>query len=133
MGCLYTVPVNMPCVIPFFQIERANYLLNAFVECARKGETHEGRLIHHLLFNPSEDGGQWDMLTNLVEKYGVVPKVLFPEASAAQNSRRFGILLNNRVGQLVCCACTARFVLDLFVNHIVGFPMTGLKSLSLLM
>lgn len=79
------------------KVERANYLLNAFVECAKKGETHEGRLIHHLLFNPSEDGGQWDMLTNLVEKHGVIPKVFFPEATSAQNSRRLGSLINNRL------------------------------------
>lgn len=79
------------------KVERANFLLDAFVECAKKGETYEGRLIHHLLFNPAEDGGQWDMLTNIVEKYGVVPKVCFPEANSAQDSRRFGRLINNRL------------------------------------
>ena len=79
------------------KVERANYLLNAFVECARKKETYEGRLIHHLLFNPSEDGGQWDMLTNIIEKYGVVPKALFPESKQAEESRKLGSIINNRV------------------------------------
>lgn len=74
--------------------------MNAFVECAHKGETFEGRLISHLLNNPSDDGGQWDMLVNLVEKHGVVPKVCFPEAWSAENSNRLGRLLNNRVGDL---------------------------------
>jgi aminopeptidase C len=92
-----------------FQVERANYLLNAFVECAKNGETYEGRLISHLLHNPSEDGGQWDMLTNLVEKYGVVPKVCFPESWSAENSRKLGELLNNRVRfKEFVCRCVTR-------------------------
>ena len=85
-------------ILIHFQVERANYLLNAFVECAKNGETYEGRLISHLLRNPSEDGGQWDMLTNLVEKYGVVPKVCYPESWCSENSGKLGELLNNRVG-----------------------------------
>lgn len=77
------------------KIERANYLLDAFVECARNGETYEGRLISHLLHNPAEDGGQWDMLTNLIEKYGVIPKVCYPESWSAENSGKVDRLLCN--------------------------------------
>lgn len=84
-------------MVKSFQVERANYLLDAFVECAKNGETYEGRLISHLLHNPSEDGGQWDMLTNLIEKYGVIPKVCYPESWSSENSRKIGQLLNNRV------------------------------------
>ncbi|KAH3891087.1 bleomycin hydrolase-like isoform X2 [Dreissena polymorpha] len=79
------------------KVERANYLLHAFVECARKGETYNGRLISHMLRNPSEDGGQWDMLVNLVEKYGVVPKECFPNTWSADNSHRLGQIMNNRL------------------------------------
>ena len=107
-----------------FQVERANYLLNSFVECAKKGETYEGRLLHHLLFNPSEDGGQWDMLTNLVEKHGVVPKALFPEAEAGENSRRLERLTNNRV--IYAVLILAMLNLDLFgfenIVDLHGFP-----------
>ena len=31
-------------------------------------EPTESRLIQHLLSNPVQDGGQWDMLVNLIEK-----------------------------------------------------------------
>jgi len=67
------------------------------VDCARKGEKYDGRLISHLLQKPSEDGGQWDMLVNLIEKHGVMPKDCFPEAWSAGNSMRLGRILNNRV------------------------------------
>lgn len=50
------------------QIERCNYFLNAFVESARTNEPIDGRLMQFLLSNPTNDGGQWDMLVNLIGK-----------------------------------------------------------------
>ena len=34
------------------------------------------------------DGGQWDMLVNLIKKYGVVPKYTMPESFQQQRIRR---------------------------------------------
>ena len=73
-------------------------MLNVFVESARRGEDADGRLVSHLLHNPAEDGGQWDMLVNVVEKYGVMPKKCWPEPHSAENSRRLNAILNNKVG-----------------------------------
>jgi len=78
-------------------VERFHYQLKVFVEVARRGEPVDGRLFQHLLCNPSEDGGQWQMLVNLVNKYGVVPKKCFAEAWSSENSRRFDIITNNKV------------------------------------
>lgn len=79
------------------QIERANYNLDCYLECAKKGETAGGRLVDHLLKNPAEDGGQWDMLINLIEKYGVVPKTCCPDVQSAESSMRFNRIINNKV------------------------------------
>ena len=35
-------------------------------------EELDGRLVQALLADPVGDGGQWDMVANLVEKYGLV-------------------------------------------------------------
>lgn len=51
-----------------FQVERCYYYLNAFVETAQKKEPVEGRLVQFLLSNPTNDGGQWDMLVNIIGK-----------------------------------------------------------------
>lgn len=61
---------NCLCSFFFFtaQIERCNYFLNAFVESARTNEPIDGRLMQFLLSNPTNDGGQWDMLVNLIGK-----------------------------------------------------------------
>lgn len=49
------------------KMERANYFIETMSELA--DEPLDGRLIQHLLTAPLEDGGQWDMFANLVEKY----------------------------------------------------------------
>ncbi len=54
------------------QVERCNYFLHSVVEAARKEpkEKPDGRLFSFLLSNPTSDGGQWDMVVNLIKKYG---------------------------------------------------------------
>jgi bleomycin hydrolase len=91
------MPVFFILFLFYHQIERCNYLLDVFTEVAKKGEHADGRLVQHLLKNPSEDGGQWDMLVNLVEKYGVVPKSCWQEAHSAENSLRMNRMINEKV------------------------------------
>ncbi|KAM6463149.1 bleomycin hydrolase [Liasis olivaceus] len=77
------------------KIERCYYFLHAFIETAY--EPVDGRLVQFLLTNPCNDGGQWDMLVNIIEKYGVVPKKVFPESNTSEASRRMNEILNNKM------------------------------------
>lgn len=52
------------------KVEKANWFLEQMIDTADK-ELDE-RLIQELLGAPVNDGGQWDMASNLVEKYGLV-------------------------------------------------------------
>ncbi|XP_030847879.1 bleomycin hydrolase-like [Strongylocentrotus purpuratus] len=79
------------------KIERSNYFLTSMVEIFKKGEPVEGRLVSFMLTNPVNDGGQWDMLVNLVNKYGVMPKKCFPEAHSSGASRRLNITLTTKL------------------------------------
>ena len=79
------------------KIERANYLLRTFVEIAKQGEEIDGRLFMFLLHNPLDDGGQWSMLVNLVEKYGLMPKSSHSDAFASTSSRHMNSILNHKV------------------------------------
>ena len=45
------------------------------------------RKVAFLLQTPQQDGGQWDMVVSLFEKYGVVPKSVYPESISSSNSR----------------------------------------------
>lgn len=71
------------------------------MELAKKGEETDGRILMFLLHNPMEDGGQWGMLVNLVEKYGLMPKSAFSDAYTSTNTRKMNSILNHKVS-LVC-------------------------------
>ncbi|RLC58359.1 MAG: aminopeptidase [Candidatus Cloacimonadota bacterium] len=75
----------------FDKIEKANYFLENILETL--DEETNSRLIMWLLSAPLNDGGQWDMFTSIVEKYGVVPKDTMPETFASSNSARMNHIL----------------------------------------
>ncbi|XP_063812025.1 bleomycin hydrolase isoform X2 [Pseudophryne corroboree] len=79
------------------KVERCNYFLNAYVETAHLNEPIDGRLMQFLLSNPCNDGGQWDMLVNVIEKYGVIPKKSFPESHTSEATRRMNDILNHKM------------------------------------
>ncbi len=67
------------------KLEKANYFLESVLQTA--DEPADGRLVSFLMQTPLQDGGQWDMFVNLVEKYGVVPKSAMPETESSSSSR----------------------------------------------
>lgn len=66
------------------KLEKANYFLETILSTL--DEPTDGRLIMFLMQSPLQDGGQWDMFVNLVEKYGVVPKSVMPETESSGNT-----------------------------------------------
>ncbi|KAF2149213.1 putative bleomycin hydrolase [Myriangium duriaei CBS 260.36] len=66
------------------KVEKANYFLENILDTTK--EPVDGRLISALMASPVGDGGQWDMISNLVRKYGLVPQTLYPDSWNAQNS-----------------------------------------------
>ncbi len=73
------------------KFEKANYFLESILETL--DEPTEGRLIAWLLDSPVQDGGQWDMFVNLVDKYGVAPKSVMPETFHSSQSAMMNRLL----------------------------------------
>ncbi|KAI8384177.1 peptidase C1B, bleomycin hydrolase [Blakeslea trispora] len=73
------------------KLEKANWFLENMIDLAK--EDIDDRVVQYLLTDPVGDGGQFDMLINLVEKYGVVPKSVFPETYSSSNSRRLNWLV----------------------------------------
>ena len=60
-------------------------------------ESYESRLMMHLLDSPVQDGGQWDMFVNLIEKYGVVPKSVMPESYQSSQSAMMNRFLTRKL------------------------------------
>ncbi|KAJ0296916.1 hypothetical protein COL516b_011130 [Colletotrichum fioriniae] len=68
------------------KLEKSNYFLEQIIDTAAAGEDLDGRLVQALLGDIVSDGGQWDMVYNLVQKYGLVPQALYPDSWNAMNS-----------------------------------------------
>lgn len=52
-------------------------------------------MVSFLLSDPACDGGQWDMIVNLINRHGVVPKSCFPESYSSEASARMNGLLKS--------------------------------------
>ncbi|XP_076181772.1 bleomycin hydrolase isoform X1 [Ptiloglossa arizonensis] len=79
------------------KVERCNYFLHNIVKSAKQNEPVEGRLVSFLLYEPVCDGGQWDMVVNLINKHGLVPKVCFPESYSCESSSRMNGILKSKL------------------------------------
>ena len=77
--------------------EKSNWFLEQIIATA--GQEIGSRKVKFLLDTPQQDGGQWDMVVSLFEKYGVVPKSVYPESVASSNSRELNQYLNKLLRQ----------------------------------
>ena len=77
------------------KLEKANYFLENIIKS--KNESYESRLISHLLKSPVQDGGQWDMFVNLINKYGAVPKDVMPETNHSSKSSAMNYILTHKL------------------------------------
>ncbi|KAG9245331.1 putative cysteine proteinase 1, mitochondrial [Calycina marina] len=68
----------------FDKLEKSNWFLEQILDTA--DQDLDTRVVQTLLSSPVSDGGQWDMVANLVEKYGLVPQVVYPDSYNAMNS-----------------------------------------------
>jgi len=106
------------------KLEKSNYFLESIIS------THEmdwnSRLVMHLLSDPIQDGGQWDMWINLVDKYGVVPQSEMPESFSSSNSRVMNKLITRRLRENAMILRTA------LSKGMVGDDVQALKNEMLL-
>lgn len=77
------------------KIEKANYFLESILDTASEGI--DSRILQTLLASPVGDGGQWDMVANLVNKYGLVPHSLYPDSFNASNSSTMDRLITTKL------------------------------------
>ena len=77
--------------------EKSNWFLEQVIATADQELT--SRKVKFLLDTPQQDGGQWDMVVSLFEKYGVVPKSVYPESISSSNSRELNQILNKLLRQ----------------------------------
>ena len=84
------------------RLEKSNYLLESVIELIDKD--YDDRTLTFLLENGVGDGGQWDMFVNLVNKYGLCPKNVFPETNTSSATRDTAQVINFNIRKFASAA-----------------------------
>ena len=74
------------------KLEKSNFFMENIIKYA--GSDLNDRRIDFLLATSQQDGGDFDPIVALVEKYGVVPEEAMPETAVTKNSSELDALLN---------------------------------------
>ncbi|KAG5716743.1 hypothetical protein E4T56_gene16183 [Termitomyces sp. T112] len=77
------------------KLNKANYYLELSIQNANL--PIDDRLVSHLSADLISDGGQWDMIVNLVERYGLVPQAVFPESTHSSLSGPLNNLVKTKL------------------------------------
>lgn len=90
-----TFKLSQSYIAFYDKLEKLNYALNALIETIDKD--YDDRTVQFLVQSGIGDGGQWDMLVNVVKKYGICPKNAFVETFTSNNTRILNSLLNAEI------------------------------------
>lgn len=77
------------------KLEKLNFTMNALIETIDKD--YDDRTVQYLVSTGIGDGGQWDMIINLVKKYGICPKNVYGETATSSATRMLNLLLNTEL------------------------------------
>jgi len=77
------------------KLNKSNYYLELMIEHADL--PIDDRLISHLSGDLISDGGQWDMVVNLIDTYGLVPQSVYPESTHSSLSAPLNALLKTKL------------------------------------
>ena len=99
------------------KLEKSNMLLEAIIET--RDRPVDDRELQVLLEDPVPDGGWWNYVVNLIEKYGVVPKEIMPETENSSKSKMMNKALETMVRQ---------YAVELRAMHQAGKKIVELRT-----
>ena len=82
------------------KLEKSNYFLENIIMTL--DESFDSRLMMWLLSAPINDGGQWDMFVNLMEKYGIMPQSVMPESYQSSQSYLMNRFITRKLREFAC-------------------------------
>lgn len=80
------------------KLEKSNFFLQGMIDLADR--PLDDRLLRNHLDDPLGDGGWWTYFTDLVEKYGVVPKEIMPESYSSSATGTMNALLTAKLMEM---------------------------------
>jgi len=104
------------------KLEKSNYFLENIL--LTLDESFDSRIVMWLVDNPIQDGGQWDMFVNLIDKYGIVPQSVMPESFHSSNSRAMNQIITRKLRE---------FASILRAQHNKGTKLSELRKIKISM
>ena len=77
------------------KLEMSNVFLQKIIDT--RDEPLESRHVQSILRGKQSDGGYWSEAVDLIEKYGVVPKSVMPDAADSEDSTYINPILNEKL------------------------------------
>lgn len=77
------------------QLEKSNLFLQNVINTADK--PHEDQTVQWLFRNPINDGGQFTGISDIIGKYGLVPKEVMPETVSSNDTQAMASLIARRL------------------------------------
>merc|ERR1711991_612986 len=78
------------------KLERYHRSLRYYLDI-KNSDNNKDRYLYQLYQDPMGDGGQWDMAKEIVKKYGVVPKQVYPDTHHSKSSREMNKILTKQL------------------------------------
>lgn len=79
------------------KLERYHRNLRYYLDIINLDDELKDRYMYSLLQDPLGDGGQWDMAKEIVKKYGIVPKSVYPDSFHSKRSREMNTILTEEL------------------------------------
>jgi len=79
------------------KLEKANLFINQIIKW--KDKDPESREVDWILNHAVGDGGQWNMVVDLIEKYGLVPQYAMPETYTSSHTGDLSYLMRKKMYQ----------------------------------
>lgn len=77
------------------KLERSNYALDTILDTYDL--PLDSRYLNFVLKDPVGDGGQWDLVVNLLDKYGAVPNEVFPDNFQSGHTAEMNYILKEKI------------------------------------
>ncbi|MBN1782187.1 C1 family peptidase [bacterium] len=77
------------------QLEKANLCLEGIIET--RGKPMDDRVVDWLFGNALGDGGVWNMMVDVVEKYGAVPKEIMPDTEHGASTGNMRSMVRQKI------------------------------------
>jgi bleomycin hydrolase len=77
------------------KMEKANTFLERMIEFRNRDLLNREMVM--LLRSPLPDGGYWENVVDLIQKYGAVPKEIMPETNSSENTRLMNKVMSQKL------------------------------------